>query len=328
MAFYYKPSKYYWISYQDNGRRVREVLRNRDGRKVTDEKVAKYLTNEIDNQLLRGESPVVDSKVFPLDVLNEYKIYCMGIKADRTIVNDCGAIKMFLDRIRPLTFNQINEKSVKEYLDKRILDGEIAHLTANNIKRYINTFLNFCRKQGYLAVNPITGMSKYKVNELPPEYLTKEEIEKLILAAKGEILYPAILTAIYTGMRLGELERLKYKDIDWQIKKVIVQKSKSGRFRAIPFDVLEEVLKDHNNLPFDFTNRRRVFKRIVKRAGLTDIGWHTFRHSFATHLLSNGVDIKTVSYLMGHASIQTTMIYLHISEPHVENSIKKLQFGI
>ena len=74
------------------------------------------------------------------------------------------------------------------------------------------------------------------------------------------------------------------------------------------------------------TNHQKVFRRIRKLAELPDIGWHTFRHTFASHLVMSGVDLNTVRELLGHADIATTMIYSHLSQDHINQSIKKLNF--
>ena len=79
---------------------------------------------------------------------------------------------------------------------------------------------------------------------------------------------------------------------------------------------------------FDVTNWRRILKRILQEAKLDGQGvaWHTFRHTFASHLVMNGTPLATVSELLGHSSISTTMIYSHLSADHVKDAIRKLEF--
>jgi site-specific recombinase XerD len=77
---------------------------------------------------------------------------------------------------------------------------------------------------------------------------------------------------------------------------------------------------------FNYQNKRRIFKRIRKKINLSEIGWHSFRHTFASHLIMSGVDIVTVSKLLGHSSINTTMIYSHLTEGHVKEAIQKIRF--
>jgi integrase len=180
----------------------------------------------------------------------------------------------------------------------------------------------------YISANPI-AIKKPRSNKLPPRFLTAEETSEVLKHAEGETLFPMIATALYTGMRLGELKRMKIEDVDFKRKTITIPVSKSKKFRVVPLHkTLEPILRQPDALPFNLANRRRVFDRVMRLSGLKGqkIGWHTFRHTMASTLIIHGVDIATVSKLLGHQSISTTQIYLHLSPDHLKDSIAKLRF--
>jgi integrase len=324
MAHRYQRGLTWWIQYYKNGERIQESL------KTKDERIAKFKQNEIENRLAKGDSPLPDIEAQPLDVFEEYKNHCKNIKSEKTQYDDSIRIKKFLDWALVYSINDINEALVRKYLDSRINSKEkkITFNTANHIITNLKTFLNWAVSRKYLSKNPIEAMPHYKFDRLPPKFLSKEEIKAILEAAKGESLYPMIATAIYTGMRYGELKRMKPEDINFKQNIIIVPVSKSKKFRSIPIhDTLTPILKKKDSVPFSLVNSRRIFKRIRKKAKLSEeVGFQTFRHTFASHLVMSGVDLVTVKDLLGHSSIKTTMIYSHLFQEHVRKSVGKLKF--
>lgn len=320
MASLFKRGKYWWICYYKDGKRYQESL------KTVEERVAKYRANEIENQVSRGESPIFDKRINPLVLLEKYYQHNQGLKSKDTCDNEYGGIRLFLDATKPLTIKQITRDLVKDYLDRRLANKEITNITANNIIKYIKTFLAFAKENRYIAEVP--KMVSYRVDTKPPRYLTKNETERLIRAAQGESLYPAIMAAIFTGMRFGEIRRLMWEDVDLVNKTIIVRVSKSGKYRTIPLHQSLESVLTRETVPFNFQNHYRVFKRIRKRAGVENVGWHTFRHTFITHLVRNSKDLVAAKNIAGHAKIETTMIYTHVSPDQAREAISHIGFNV
>jgi len=336
MAFYYKCGKRFYLGFKDdNGRWQRKPMRIkegrlsfRDGRPVLDEKLAKYLKNEFENAQARQDSPIVsNAPILASALLEEYKTYHRGIIGEGTIIANCTSLKVFIDTAKILDLRQINEDKVRQFLDDRIASGKINYVTANNYIKYITTLINFGIRRKYLTTNPINGMKRYKSDaEVIPRFLSKEEIARLLSASQGETLHIPIAISIYAGLRPAEARRVQLSDIDLERDLLFVHKSKVGKPRSIPLHKNLKKIIDPSAFPLNFTNFRRVFKRIKRKAGLLDIDWYTLRHTFASHLVMNGVDLVTVKDLMGHSSIKTTMIYSHLSKDHVKESINKLNF--
>jgi len=204
-------------------------------------------------------------------------------------------------------------------------------------------FYNYLSEEGYIEVNP----SRLLRTPSPPKRfkgaLKVEEVERLIDATSGEkntafrLRDRAMLELLYaTGLRVSELLALRPGDFNFQYK-FLRTVGKGDKERMVPFhDQAEQAVKEYaeqarpaliskTNCEFLFVNRfgrslsRMGFWKILRKYGLlagitSKLSPHTLRHSFATHLLANGVDLRVLQQLLGHASINTTEIYTHFDE--------------
>jgi len=324
MASIYLRGRVWWICYYDNGRKFDKSLKTRD------RTIARFKKNEIENQIAKGDNPIPNFNLSPQYVLNEYREFCRNRNKDHTVSDDISRINHFLNQCLPARIKDVSESMLIEYLNKRLDAKDIIPSTANHIITNIKTFLNFAIRKNYISINPLRNVRKYRVDKIPPKFLSRGEIKKILIKAKGETLYPMIATAIYTGMRLGELKRLAWGDIDFKRDTLTVVISKSKKFRVIPIHPrLKAILAKYSKLSgvcFELANQRRIFRRIKKRAKLPGIGWHIFRHTFASHLVMSGIDLVTVGKLLGHSDIKTTMIYSHLSPEHIKGSVSRLHF--
>lgn len=177
------------------------------------------------------------------------------------------------------------------------------------------------------------------------DYLTEEESKQLLNSAH-EPYYGAILLALHTGMRIGELMALHWESIDFRNRHIVVKKTfsngiltstKSNRIRYIPmtqdiFDYLSSfsdkegfVFKGPDNIRFRPECSRTSLQEICKKAKLRNIGWHKLRHTFASHLAEKGVSMTAIKDLMGHSDIKTTMRYAHLGQHALKDAIKVLE---
>ncbi|MDP2941242.1 MAG: tyrosine recombinase XerC [Candidatus Omnitrophota bacterium] len=211
----------------------------------------------------------------------------------------------------------------------------------------LRSFFKFLVRDGYLKNNPILALSSPKLDKHLPEFMTEEEVFKLIesvFSSGGQdersLRDRAILETFYsTGMRISELVGLKSDDIDF-IGGIVKVMGKGRKERLIPIGetamrairrYLEERKNPGSGLFLNKSGRaigsrgvRNIVAKYLLHSGLRrGISAHTFRHSFATHLLNRGADLRTVQELLGHANLSTTQIYTHLTTERLKSVYDK-----
>jgi integrase/recombinase XerC len=261
--------------------------------------------------------------------------------------NDLDDYFEFLAREGIAELQTIDPHTVRLYLTELYRQ----RLSRRSVSRKISalrTFNKFLEREGIIKINPFFHLKLPKSEKSIPGFLYEEELEQLF--GISDLTNPlgqrdqAILEMLYaTGMRVSECQGLQMNDIDFSIGTVFV-KGKGRKERYIPFgkfaenalktyinDGREKLLKKSgesitsvflNYKGFPITDRgiRLLLKKIVEKAALTvDVHPHKLRHTFATHLLNEGADLRSVQELLGHESISTTQIYTHVTKSHLRN---------
>ena len=179
-----------------------------------------------------------------------------------------------------------------------------------------------------------------------PTVLSQEEVAQLIASASNLLDYAMLTTLYATGVRRTELIRLKTEDVDSQRMIVHIRQGKGNRDRDVPLtpkllETLREYwrwMKPKTYLFPGMVDNWRADKPLTpkcvwiavrdaaKRAGIKKrVSPHTLRHSWATHLLENGTDIRTIQLLLGHAELEATTVYLHLSRRHLQAVVNPLE---
>jgi len=175
-----------------------------------------------------------------------------------------------------------------------------------------------------------------------PEVLSHDEIANILNKCK-DLRFKTILYLLYSsGLRLSEVINLNRSDIDFKRRTIFVRNSKNNKDRYTLLSIEAEKIINNYFIVFNpksiiFYNSKnndkrispsciqRQFKNLVIKSGITKRAHvHTLRHSFATHLLENGTSIFHIMHLLGHAHIQTTMIYLHVQASEISNIVSPL----
>lgn len=217
-------------------------------------------------------------------------------------------------------------------------------LSNKSIARYISTlrsYFKYLTKEKYIKENPMKLISNPKIERKLPKYLNYRELEEILeIPDKSTFLglrNALILELLYsTGVRVSELVNIKLSDIDLLNKKIIIlgkgNKERIVLFGNKAYELIAEYLNKRNtDCEYLFVNNnkkvltdrgvRYVIDSIVKKSALKfKISPHTLRHTFATHLLNNGADLKSVQDLLGHENISTTGIYTHVSIEHLRKT--------
>ena len=262
---------------------------------------------------------------------------------------DLVLFKKFLvsNKINDTPFNCKSE-TIKNYLYKSFSDKK-SRSQARSISA-IKSFFNYLIFEGYIKESPISNIETPKQEKKLPVVLTEDEIKNLINSIDLNHDFgqrnKTIIEILYgTGIRVSELVNLKLSNIFFK-ENIIKVIGKGNKERFVPLGEIASCemkiyINDRNQLKIDskssdilFLNRygRRLTRSMIfkiisdasKRIGLDKkISPHTLRHSFATHLIKNGADLRTIQLILGHESITTTEIYTHLDTLHLEEVLKK-----
>lgn len=213
-------------------------------------------------------------------------------------------------------------------------------------------FFLFCQEEGLIPADPALGLPSPRLPQRLPQVLTPEEMGRLLDSVEGSdalsVRDRALLELLYSsGLRSQEVIDLRLRDVDLAARDVRVR-GKGRKVRIVPagqaaahalerylLEVRPElasraqrpsdaVFLSRNGAPLSPSDvRRRLLKRLQAVGAATGVSPHTLRHSFATHLLEGGADLRSIQELLGHASLRTTQVYTHVSPTHLRAAYRR-----
>lgn len=279
-----------------------------------------------------------------LDVLKFHKHY-----SPLTIAGYKREIEHFLLYLREQgidDFNDVQYPFLRGYLAK-LHDEHLSAKTINHKMSSLRGFYRYLQKEEYVDDNPFLLIDSLKQPQRNPDFLYIDEMMELLDSIETNTLLGrrnrAMLELMYaSGLRCSEVVELTLPQIDFQRQLLLIH-GKGNKDRYVPFhDYAADCLRDYiesdrqellaikhlehlfvfvNKNGAQMTNRgvEDIVNRVTQKYDATKkIHPHTFRHSFATHLLQQGVDIRVVQELLGHTNLSTTQIYTHVSNEHLK----------
>ena len=333
----------YFVDYRVNGRRVRKAIGKF-------KKIAELALKDIEVKIERDEIGFKEKDGELKKLFEEFTAYGNTHRAPssqkryKAILDNFNEFLSKFPSIKKIS--QLDLKFFEDYQAFRKGEGA-ANKTVNNELICLRAMFNLGIKWAYARYNPTCGVRQLKeeVNK-KPRFLSKDEC-KAVLERCSQFLYPVFYTFLYTGMRKSELEHLTWADVDFERRKIKIRYkdnwSPKTSEREIPINNgLFELLVNHKekisvpSCPYVFHRKeervepnylRKQLMRITEECGFPEVTKiHSLRHTFASHLVMAGVDLPTVKRLLGHADIETTMIYAHLSDEHVDRAVDKLIF--
>jgi integrase/recombinase XerD len=294
-----------------------------------------------ETQLPEKKAPVAPSnrvvQIVPGDSTLEGKIkqfqYWMQSRrySQNTVHTYSDAIRSFLKFFRHKVLEEITNNDVilynNEFIRKYALSASYQNQAVNAIKLFFTTVENRS-----LVIEQVHRPKKAK---MLPNVLSKEEV-KLILNAHNNLKHRTMLSLIYScGLRCGELLALKPEHVDRNRQVLIIKHAKGRKDRIAPLsgkiiEMLDEYGKTCKPLVYlfegmkpgemyDVRSLQHVLKQALAKVGITKPATlHWLRHSYATHLLENGTDLRYIQEILGHASSKTTEIYTHVSTKNIQ----------
>lgn len=223
--------------------------------------------------------------------------------------------------------------------------------TANRYAQALGHVFTIARKQwGWINDNPVANLDNLKEQRGRTRFLSDDERNRLLHSCKqssNPYLYQIVVLALSTGARKSEIVNLKWSNIDFDRRKITLDKTKNGEQRSIPLQSIayDLVKKCHSNriVGCDYLFPSQKFKRdengrvvyqpidirtawenAVQNAGILDFRFHDLRHSAASYLAMNGATLSELAAVLGHKTLQMVKRYAHISEDHTAEIVQKM----
>jgi len=252
---------------------------------------------------------------------------------------------------------------VQGYIETKLAAG-LSVKTIGNHLNFLNSVFVFAMKRGWAARNPVAAIDRPRSGQVNPDihFLTLQEFEALLQAVPDDYLGPTeralYIAGATTGLRLGELRALQWRDVDFSAGVIRCRRSfsrggavgtpKSRRSsRAVPMcarlaselrphrarsyyatDADIVFCHPHSGRPYDDSKLRKRFKTALKDAGVREIRFHDLRHTFGTHMAAAGAPLRAIQEWMGHADYKTTSIYAdYMPDPTQGRHFSERAFG-
>ena len=234
---------------------------------------------------------------------------------------------------------EIATQDIRKYLADYKRERGVSNTTLDNMRRVFQSFFTWMHREGYIIKDPCAAVNKIRADKIIKNPYSDEEMELMREAAKN-LREKAIIEVLYsTGMRIGELEKLNKDDIDFVNGKAIVF-GKGAKEREVYFNVksqlaLKKYLENRNDTnealfvglqsPYNrlkVSTYEKILRELGGRCGV-HCHPHRFRRTCATILLNKGMPIQEVSKVLGHAKLETTMIYCDIDQQSVATNHRK-----
>ena len=284
------------------------------------------------------------------DLLREYLTYCrvekgLATNSIESYGTDLARLRNWADK-NELELLSLTRQDLREWL----IDLGAEKLSENSKRRLISAvrgFYKFLMFDGHVTKNPAEDLAAPQKGVYLPRFLNRTEIESLLAApdtsTENGLRDRAILELMYaSGLRVSEAANLKINDVDID-SGIVTTTGKGNKTRRVPVGAsaiewiksylalrrkkenieIDNMFVNANGSPI---NRQSIYLSITdyaEKCGLEGVSPHTLRHSFATHLVQNSADIRSVQQMLGHADISTTQIYTHITNTQLKKNYER-----
>lgn len=328
-AKFSKTYKGWWLEESDENK---EII------KRTFEDVADLRSKRLNTNVKSSNFGTKPQRGICINSLHEYHLnrFVLSLQSQRfarsTIKNYTSAMRLFLNFYADKEVEILTQEHVIRFNNEYILAKRLSSSMQNQIVNAIKKFFLLIENRRI----DIDAIKRPRRESVLPNVLSKEEV-KQILDAPRNLKHRAMLSLIYAcGLRRSELLCLKPIHVDSKRKLLIIKQSKGRKDRVVPLsekiiDLLRGYYKAYQPKEWLFegqkpgnkysnTSLQKVLKRALKRANIKKaVTLHWLRHSFATHLMEGGTDMRYIQVMLGHKSSKTTEIYTHVSTNALKN---------
>jgi integrase len=245
----------------------------------------------------------------------------------------------------PSLIAEARDKLAREPVTPKRSGSPPRYRSPASVNRYLaavsHAFSLAVKEWGWIEDNPLRKVRKPTEPRGRVRFLSDEERERLLQACRESSnpwLHTAVVVALSTGMRKGELMGLIWQDVDLQTGRVTLRETKNGEIRVVPLaGPALALLKEHSKVrrldtdllfPGARTDRpvdlRAPWETALKRAGIEDFRWHDLRHSTASYLAMNGASLAEIADVLGHKTLAMVKRYAHLSEAHTAGVVERM----
>jgi integrase/recombinase XerD len=315
-SFFTKFSDLAWIDYSGLKENPAQVIAEPEKRQQANQKIkTRALPEETLAHIIRFREWMQQKRYSP----NSIKTYS-------------EAITTFLKYFHQTPVSEITNSDLLDFNSNYIIKNGYSIAFQNQVVNGVKLFFSFTRSLKF----DIEKTERPRYEHKLPNVLSKEEI-KQILEAHSNIKHKTMLSLIYScGLRCGELIALKPENIDSKRNLINIKLAKGKKDRIVPLSskiltILREYYQRYKpetwlfegqtaGTPYDERSLQQVLKQALKKTGIKKpVTLHWLRHSYATHLLESGTDLRYIQELLGHKSSKTTEIYTHVSTKSIQN---------
>jgi len=308
----------------------------------TDRDKALCKISEIVKQAVRGIENGYTGKTKVVTTLSElakeYIPYAEAHKAKSTVEKEASKMKLLVSAFGERKLTGITVRDIELYMQHR--SKVVKPRTVNLELALLRHMLNKAVDWGYLKGNPAKRVKPFKEPPGRIRYLRRDEYDRLLSVCQlTPGLYEIVLTALETGMRKGELQRLTWDDVDFEKRIITVKQSKNNETRHIQISkgllpVLKGLLLERPHSHYVFStpdgnkpcgNWRRAFETACRRADVANFRFHDLRHTFASYLGMSGCNAFEIKALTGHKTLAMAARYTHISDVQLRTAVNKIR---
>lgn len=279
--------------------------------------------------------------------VDRYLEYSKSLHRESTYEKSFSRVRKLVENLGSMRLDRISKQAVKLYAQKRL--QEVSPASVNRELSLLSSIMEYAVDLDLIQENPVRKLKKLKEFPGRERYLNRDEVKKLLDACQAlserkgvghnPILYEIVLTAILTGLRKGNLQNLKWSQVDLETGNIIIPASEHKNRKPLYFPInpyLRDILAGlRNNYPFSeyvfskpdgtsYGDWKRSFETACKIAGLENVHFHDLRHTHATFLNMLGENEYTIRSLMGHETLAASKRYVHTPPEKVKEASEKL----
>ncbi len=310
--------------------------------KTSELSVAKQILKDIEGKIARGIFDLEtfeDKSVLLSSFIEQYFKYAKNLKSPATLVNEKNYTEKFIKYFGNVQMYTITVKNLDLWRSEML--AQVSPTTFNIERRTLQAIFEVAVRWDLIKTNPFKKIQKAKVEE-KRLFMEQSEFEKIIKRIDQDIssarssrdrrfldkFKAFILFSVNTGMRRSEVLRLKRGDIDIKSGVIHIVVTKSKKTRVVPLNTMSRyIIESIGDDLFGRLNANHVTRKFNYYLGLTGLQQfklHSLRHTFATNLIRLGVDVYTVSRLLGHSDIRTTLVYAKMKDEVLKDAVNKL----